>query len=525
MEQTTVTFFPSSWTTASKQVVDFGQKLKDALGELGVTIVPYKESLSAFPRSKWLQWYALALAQEVGNIATKIIGRKRNENTRGFTLLRQMRKGLRVRSGVSIIALGESSPGNLPMDHTMSFRRSLVVTIVDKPAHVKSETQFLEHFDTAMHLFAHHMTNVVIAVGQNDWLLYNFNASHPSFPLGHKDFNNHVLHGLIPKLAAPIEPPRLREFLLRQEAFNPNDDQHKHLVADLVKSGPIIEKAKIYPPGKSIDVLPFRNEFYKWIGRIHLDNRSGMSYGFMARQMPTKIPRVLTAKAFKKSGLLITPGEDIAQSKTGQYFVIIESPKGHLACPVPDVWVLSQRSGSNKTSFDPVKDLVKIGLINGRMQLQTPLGTLLRADYRPSYDTKVILAHAVGNAIVAGVLRHFDKEAEFSKSLEKVGIGIAHWHGYLNKQFVPQGWHVHGAQNPHVSCSTPQSAIYALEGKIYSALNAIKENLPYLGDIQIEPQHGTNVNYFSLESFAELIANNSQMTELGNKYLGHHITS
>ena len=141
--------------------------------------------------------------------------------------------------------------------------------------------------------------------------------------------------------------------------------------------------------------------------------------------------------------------------------------------------------------------------------------------YRPSFDTKVILAHAVGNAIVASILAYKNKENEFSRVVRKNGVGICHWHGYFDPKRMPKGIRAYGQKNPHVACSSPQSALYALGGKLSHFIEQNGTNF-YLGDVHIEPHHGINISYSSIESLAQFLLDNPEASVLGNKYLSRY---
>ncbi len=517
----TVTFYPEEGQIISGRVKDFGDKLKQALIKLGVNIIPYEEALVSIPLISVVWGYAKALFNNFRVAVNRLLRIQDSKHHITLKILSQIRKGRKIKKGIRVIALGEGLTGNLPMDNVLSFTHSTVVTILDMPEGIDKETDFYVHFDTAFKLFAYHMTNIVIGVGEKKWILYNFNASHPIYPLD-KDFERHLLYSLIPKIAAPIRPPRLASFVLKRGVLDVDDDEHAPFVKDLIESGPILEKTGLYPAGKSVHELAFRNEFYEWVGRVHLDHRSGMSFGFLARQLPVKLPQVLTfAEARRKFGAEITENKDFFQSGDS-FFVVIRTGRGKLCVEVPEVWVLTQRSGANKTRINPHKDIIKMGLSKGKKILETPQGLKLLSYFKPSFDTEVILAHAVGNAIFAAVLNFFNPNSTFASTLENNGMAISHWHGYINPKFIPKGWYVYGQNRPPVSCSSSQSAIYAFQGKEKAFQESLAGDAEFLGDIHIEPQHGTNITYPSLQELGKFLNSNRDISVLGNKYLKHY---
>jgi hypothetical protein len=72
-------------------------------------------------------------------------------------------------------------------------------------------------------------------------------------------------------------------------------------------------------------------------------------------------------------------------------------------------------------------------------------------------------------------------------------MALAHWHGYLQSATLPEGYLVHGNDNPPVSCSTFQAAIYALRGKIEAYSRSLTFHKPFAGDAHVEPHHGINL--------------------------------
>lgn len=515
-----ITFFPYDHSSISSNVLRFVKKLNETLVELDVNVVPYKESLTKLPLYKSLIKSFFIVIHNVVVFLKKLIRYHKDTPYIDWAVIPNIiTKRQRVKPGISIIAVGESNTGNLPMDNTLSFRESSVITIVDMPSNINDTSEFHEHFNTAMQLFAYHMSNIVIAVNHDKWLVYNFNASHPVYDFDDNDFKKNILHALVPKIVAPIRPHRFKDFTLLSEYFDIHDTKHNYIVNEFVQGGKLFEETKLYPVGKKIDDLPFRNNFYRWIGKLHLDHRNGMSYGFLAWQMPTELSEVLLMKdAKKKFGDIFTNDKDYFNIGEETYVVIKVGLESY-CLKVPAVWVLSQRSGSDKTHIRPNLDLIKMGLVNGKMFLQTPNGLKLDEDYKPSFDTKVILSHAVGNAIVASLLQFFESSTTFSAKLSSKGLALAHWHGYIDPSAIPNGWHAYGIDNPHVACSSPQSAIYALVGKIAVFASCRAQNKEYRGDIHIEPHHGTNITFTSIVDLASFFIKNPSASTLGNKYL------
>ena len=358
------------------------------------------------------------------------------------------------------------------------------------------------------------MTNIVIGVDKEKWILYNFNASHPVFSI-EKNFRENILHALVPKIVAPIYPCKISEFVILKKFFDIADENHKNQVKDLVEGALLFNKTSLYPAGKKIGDLPFRNNFYRWIVKRYLDNRNGMSYGFLAMQLPSKISPLLTVLEYQK--LIGRETEDDYMKHNDELFIKINLDKTYWL-KVPEVWVLSQKSGSDKTHVNPKTDLIKMGLSGGKMFLQTQKDSIVDNDYKTSFDTQVILAHAIGNAIIASVLAHINPNSNFLKQYKSHGISISHWHGYIHPEHIPKGWYIHGVANPHVACSSPQSAIYALDGKLRSFKESLDSDIEYKGDIHIEPHHGTNICFISVVELAQYLLNDPDASALGSSY-------
>jgi hypothetical protein len=349
-----VTFYPHVGKNIDQEVFSFVEQLKKAFNELKVNVVPYEKALEKVSIPRIFRRLSRILVNNFLYVFNYIFKIEANRHYVPLSAIKNLFKRNKVKKGISVIAIGENETWNLPMDHTISFTGSFVITIINWPKNISEESDFVEHFDVSMNLFAHHMTNIVIAVKKDKWLLYNFNASHPIYSRNEK-FNQSVLHALVPKVVAPIRPNKFSEFIFEPNSFDPFDEYHKPSVEDLIRGSKEFDKTKLYPPGKKIADLPFRNNFYKWIGSIHLDERSGMSFGFFARQLPTKIEELIDYNIFIKEKGSVFGDKDYVL--LNNVFYISISVKGYkFVMKLPEVSVLSLRSGCNKTNFDPKKD-------------------------------------------------------------------------------------------------------------------------------------------------------------------------
>ncbi len=511
-----ITFFPYNPDDVSSEVLLFSRKLEKTFQDLHVNIVPYEDSLTLIPLYKVAKNIFKIFFANIIYISRGIFRMSKKGHYFNIDAIIFLFKRVKVKKGISIIVTGEQTLNNLPMQYIYSFKDNSVITILDFPKNITTSSSFHDHFDTALDLFVHHMTNIVIGVDKEKWVLYNFNASHPIFPMNEK-FRENVLHALVPKIVAPIRPYKLSEFVISKKHFSVFDEENKDRVQDLVDGALLFSKTDLYPSGKKIDDLPFRNNFYRWIGNLHLDNRNGMSYGFLAVQLPGKISTLMSVPQF--CTLTGMNADNIEYYLfNNESYIRINLNNNQYWMKVPDVWVLSQKSGSDKTHVNPEKDIIKLGLMNGKMFIETQAGAIIDNDYKTSFDTQVILAHAVGNAIVASILAHTVPSSNFVERYRSSGISISHWHGYIHPEHVPKGWHVHGISNPHVACSSPQSALFALGGKLNSFVDTIQNGAEYKGDVHIEPHHGTNICYTSVKDLANYLLEDKEASMLGNSY-------
>jgi len=389
----------------------------------------------------------------------------------------------RYEAGTALIAPGCFADDNLPISRVSTLYNNLIVGVYDEAPPVHGGQTPQETLDAVIGRLAWEMVHLLIYVTETSWTVCSMNGGITTFETPLPETRD-VLESLIPKLTAQVVPLRDGALELRPGALDVTTQEFLTFANDFVECGCIWAGNPRFMNHTSRESLAYRNAFCRKIVSRYLDDRSGMSYGFFARQLPVKVAPAMEAQ-----------GSEVAPPVDGQCIVPVTIAGKRLLVPVPAVRILTTRSGCRKTSIDPRHDLVEISFGNGRAELATPNGLPDDLVSKPSFDTLTIIAHAVGNAIIASILFTLAPGSRFPGLLERFGCGMTHWHYYPDEDMVPDGYVVHGFDNPPVSCSTPQSAAYSLLGKLEALERALEEGNgnDYLGDIHIEPGHGTNV--------------------------------
>ena len=409
----------------------------------------------------------------------------------------------RVGEGIVLFAPGESQEGNMAIDHVSSLSRNTVVGILDGSLPGIGGNRFQKRVNALVSALVWHMVHVVIYVDEDSWTTCNMNGAIDTFSL--EQLEDRVLYSLIPKLAAPVIPPQKDDFDVRQNAFEPSAPEYGPSVWDIIVGADMWGKTGLLAAQTKMDELTYRNKRYMRIAAAYLSWRTGMSYGFLARQLPIKVqPAIHLHESHPLLRRLDWEEKDYIDLDGG----LLVAPKldnKRFLTRVPEVSVLCTRSGCEKRKLDPVTDLVKLTLNSGRVTMGTAKGLANGGDCQPSFDTITIMSHAVGNAIVASILQRLNPGSKFAFALRVKGIALAHWHGFMDVSLLPRGYYLHGQTNPPVSCSTPQAALFALSGKLAALQRSIEEGIEYMGDAHVEPSHGTNITGRSLAELAQSV--------------------
>ncbi|TLU56094.1 MAG: hypothetical protein FDX18_09625 [Chlorobium sp.] len=412
----------------------------------------------------------------------------------------------RFAPGRVIFAPGYFPDNLLAINRVSTLFNNIIVGIYDEPAPLSTDSLPQERLDAIVGRLARDMVHILIFVTAQRWTICTMNGGVVTFNTPYPSRED-IRCTLVPKLTAQVVPPRAEELDIHEGELQTDSLEFEAIASDFMQCSALWSRNCCLLTHTSTEGLEYRSDFYKRIVARYLDQRSGMSYGFFAHQLPVEVqPALLSGEAGPEEEKRILSGEMTEIRVQERLFLV----------PVPEVRVITTRSGCRKNNLDPKKDLVEIGLIQkngyGRPYLKTPAEGSTSNVAKPSFDTLTILAHALGNALTASILKRVKPESLFPEHLARFGASMTHWHDYPHAEQLPAGYHLHGEQNPPVSCSTPQSAAYSLLGKIAALEKSLEMSEEYRGDVHIEPNHGTNiVGILSLAETAKLL--NPELSE------------
>ena len=342
-----------------------------------------------------------------------------------------------------------------------------------------------------------------IFIGVSDEKLYVLNMNLSDSVYTTDELQAFVNKSLIPKIFIPILPLPMSRFEVGE--FDP---QQSSYARDLVDMGKKLEPLGLLPEGFKIDRVvkkPSHRDIVNWIS----NGRTGVSYGFIALIEPPQYfgPREISSAEWETLAPLkgLDPNE-IRRNGEGRRYLRTETGDRIIYQQIPDIWLVSSRSGSKKTALEIASDVVRIGLTE-RLHMQVPTGSnaLKGINIRPSYDLYVMVGIALSAAL-------------YSPEFIQAGAPIFHFHGYPSVNWFQANEYCTGVRNPSVPCGTYESGVFNFLG-VEAASEQSGGNAQLIG--LIEPDHGTNIiardiNYL-LDRLKRGVLNNQ--IELGGQYL------
>jgi TubC N-terminal docking domain len=314
-------------------------------------------------------------------------------------------------------------------------------------------------------------SEIAIGISDTHISILNMNLSDSTYAIAEMD--RFVMHSLIPKIYVPILPLPMSRFTLGE--YDPRQSDY---AAKLVKLGREMQATGLLPAGFKIDNAIERKshrDIVDWMTK----GRTGVSYGFVAYAEPPHYVGAIEISEREWENLSPVEGisrDEVRQNEIGRRYLKTRIGKQYAFKQIPDIWLVSSRSGSEKTNLNLEGDILRVGL-QEKLLLQLPKGIdAAAADIKPSYDIYVMVAMALSAAL-------------YVPELIKNGAPMVHFHGYPAKEWFESNEYYIGVENPSVPCGTYESGVFNFLG--IHDLGDRYDDIALIG--AIEPDHGTNL--------------------------------
>jgi len=503
-ERVKVTFRPLPANYYEGNVKNYRETLIRCLKENGVMVVPWEDATSEEVTNGLIS--KLLSTRKVKRNINAVIDVKRNHSPvrKIFTqiaegIYRMVRNSERsVMDILKISGWADDFTARYVMD---PFNTQIITLMTLDPEFEDQSTTYERKITLGLRNLISTMSEIVIGISGKKFAIINMNLSDSIY--NHDELNSFVTKSLIPKIYAPIKPPVLNRFI--QGEYDSENNEYANNLAELGKT---MRDTELFPEGSRFSEKVSRQSHRDVINKI-LDGRTGVSYGFIALAEPPKYAgkRRVTKKEWESFAPIDgVPEWDVRANDKDRWYVKSLINGNVVYQQVPDIWMVTSRSGCDKTNLNPKTDIVRIGLIKGKLYLEIPRGMdLSRRDIRPSFDTYVILAQAISSAL-------------YKPDIIKDGMPILHFHGYPDPNWFAKNEFHAGATNPSLPCGTVEAAILNYSA-IYELANNNTESASLL--CLVEADHGVNI----LGPDKEYIVNRlktgkaSGKVVLGGKYL------
>ena len=377
-----------------------------------------------------------------------------------------------------------------------------VITIMSlDPEFENEDTTYERKISLGLKNLINNMSEIVIGVSDRKFAITNMNLSDSIYT--HDQLDDFVLRSLIPKIYAPIKPPVLTRFSVSEY-----DSKEFEYARKLSALGADLKSTDLFPAGsKFIDAI--KRLSHRDVANKILDGRTGVSYGFIALAEPPGYDGDKYIDESAWNSLQEIPGynpDEVRAASNDRWYVRTLPGDETVYQQVPDIWIVTSRSGCDKTNLNPDSDIVRIGLVKGKLHLEIPRGVDLgRKDIRPSFDTYVILTQALSSAL-------------YAPSLIEKEMSILHFHGYPDPSWFGASEHHAGARNPSLPCGTVEAALLNYSA-VYETAARNGSDIKLL--CLVESDHGVNVLGPDREYLVQrLLAGSSEgHILLGGKYL------
>lgn len=481
-----VTFRPLPQNYRKDTIIAFRARLKEKLAEDGVEIVPWEKATRESQYEIELPLVKAKrtiISQAVSSDINAMIDVERRPSALGkakvciaenlyklYTQFWLKDRKLSVSKIAQFISWAEENIHDLE-DPTNT--QVIVLTDLDTEF-ISPDLNYEKKIPIGVSTLVRTFSEIVIGVSENQLSILNMNLSDSVFPA--TDIDNFVAKSLIPKVYVPIMPLSLSRFAIDNYAPAQSIYAQK-----LVQLGKALAPTGLLPTGFKIDDVVKRKshrDIVDWMAK----GRTGVSYGFVAYAEPPKYVGAVEISEQEWPDLLPVAGyspDELRQSELGRWYLAFSAEGRQRFCQIPDMWLVSSRSGANKTDLSLESDVVRVGLIGGSLHLQLPEGIdPNNSDIKPSYDLYVMIALGLGASL-------------FAPRLIEKGMPMVHFHGYPENQwFAADKEYGTGVDNPSVPCGTYESGVFNFLG-LQNLIEQHGSDILLAG--LFEPDHGTNI--------------------------------
>ncbi|MCJ7626190.1 MAG: hypothetical protein MUO76_22085 [Anaerolineaceae bacterium] len=463
-----ITFRPLPKGYKNPRVVEFRQALRDRLSDYGVRDIEWKEATTSIKNLL----RKLFLGRMVkGGISAVVDIERRPGKVRQFLISLVEALYSKFVKHRQILSRDHIFWGSLADNYALKSVSNTWNTQVVTIAALNSEfadpqTSYIRKIQLGLKSLINNMSEMVIGVDAAQIGIINMNLSDSIFPISKLD--SFIEKTLLPKLSAPIRPIRIRR--LDSKSFSAHENP---FVSQLVELSRDLANINLFPPKNTFTQLIERPS-HRTIVNDLFDGRTGVSYGFICIAEESQYVGEIRIEEGEWSSLEPVDGFDPGELRINALGrMYIKLGQGHFH-QIPDVWVVSSRSGADKQHL-ATRDIVRVGLINGVIHFQTVEGVdLSRERIRPSFDTYVMLAQALGAAL-------------YAPKMLAGGMPVVHFHGSIDPDFFQEGEVYIGANNLSMPCGTLPAALLNYQG--FQTFQGRNLSLLCL----IEPDHGVNV--------------------------------
>lgn len=379
--------------------------------------------------------------------------------------------------------------------HIQDHARTQIITLMELDRDlVNPDLPYAKRIRLGLAALARVFSQIVIGTRDGKVSIVNMNLT--DAVVDACDLDSFVRTRLVPKLFVPIAPMLPSQFELGR--YEPRRSES---ATQLVHLSRALASTGLLPDVQMLSELLKRRSRRDMV-RVIAGGRTGVSFGFIANVEPPcyRGPREIPSSQWcaMEPVVVYNPAE-IRRDSQGTLYGRVRTGAGTVYRQIPELWIVSSRSGSDKTQLRPERDILRVGF-DGSLHLQLPCDAD-GEDLNPSYDIRVMVALALSAAL-------------YAPEMLAGGASLFHFHGYPHRDWFRAGEAFGGMDNPALPCGTTEAGVYNFQ--TMAELARTQGQDLKLACI-IEPDHGTNLLATDMDY---LISRVCEGTENGHLVLG-----